>query len=113
MSKLDIYLLLHSEVIKTLEQMGYGRLALEVERLGASHPIYDSLDRAFSLYYSEYGGVNCRWLRDEIKRDWSRVVEVVLPSLLRQILAGEKPRPRREIEVVDKPVSAREEARAV
>lgn len=86
MSKWEIYQLLHAEVIRTLEAMGQYRLALEVERLGPSHPIYDDLDKAFSLYYAEYGGTNCRWLSDAIKRDWPNVVKVVLPSILRQIL---------------------------
>jgi hypothetical protein len=92
MSKEVIYFLLHSEVIRLLEGWGYRNLALEVERRGQSHPIYDFLDRAFSLYYAEYGGINCRWLRDAIRQDWDRVVNVVLPNLLRQYLATATPR---------------------
>jgi len=92
MSQEVIYSHLHSEVIKSLEGWGYRNLALEVERRGQSHPIYDFLDRALSLYYAEYGGINCRWLRDAIRQDWDKVVNVVLPNLLRQYLTTATPR---------------------
>jgi hypothetical protein len=92
MSKEVIYLLLHSEVLRLLEGWGRRDLSLEVERRGQSHPIYDFLDRALSLYYAEYGGTNCRWLRDAIRQDWDKVVNVVLPNLLRQYLATATPR---------------------
>lgn len=91
MSKEVIYSLLHSEVLRLLEGWGRRDLALEVERRGQSHPIYDFLDRALTLYYAEYGGTNCRWLRDAIRQDWDKVVNVVLPNLLRQYLATETP----------------------
>lgn len=92
MSKEVIYSLLHSEVLRLLEGWGRRDLALEVERRGQSHPIYDFLDRALTLYYAEYGGTNCwRWLRDAIRQDWDKVVNV-LPNLLRQYLATETPR---------------------
>jgi len=86
-SRLVIFDLLHSEVIRLLESWGERRLAAEVERAGESHDVYTFLDKAFSMYYAEYGGVNCRWLREEIQRDWDRVVGVVLPALLRQYLS--------------------------
>jgi len=92
-SRLVIFDLLHGEVIRLLESWGERRLAVEVERAGESHDVYTFLDKAFSMYYAEYGGVNCRWLREEIQRDWDRVVGVVLPALLRQYLfarRGEK-----------------------
>jgi hypothetical protein len=92
MSKEVIYFMLHTEVLRLLEEMGQRRLALEVERAGMSHDIYDFLDKAFSMYYAEYGGVNCRWLRDAIRQDWERVTRVVLPQLLRQYAAGVAPR---------------------
>lgn len=84
--------MLHSEVLRLLEEMGQRRLAFEVERAGMSHGIYDFLDRAFSMYYAEYGGVNCRWLRDAIRQDWEKVTRVVLPQLLRQYTTGRAPR---------------------
>ncbi|AAL63302.1 MULTISPECIES: hypothetical protein [Pyrobaculum] len=88
MSKEVIYYMLHSQVIRILESLGAHKLALEVERAGMGHEIYDYLDRAFSLYYAEYGGVNCRWLKQAIENNWDKVVGTVLPGLLRQYLAA-------------------------
>ncbi|ABL88481.1 conserved hypothetical protein [Pyrobaculum islandicum DSM 4184] len=90
MSREVIFQLLHPEVLKLLESWGYRRLAVDVERNGMAHPIYDFLDRAFSMYYAEYGGVNCSWLEDAIRRDWSKVVKIVLPNLLKQYLGVER-----------------------
>lgn len=90
MSRLVIFDLLHGEVIRLLESWGERRLATEVERAGESHDVYTFLDKAFSMYYAEYGGVNCRWLREELQRDWDRVVSVVLPALLRQYLSARR-----------------------
>lgn len=88
MSKEVIFFMLHSEVLRILEGWGLHRLALDVERSGASHPVYDYLDRAFSMYYADYGGVNCRRLREAIERDRERVVSTVLPALLRQYVSA-------------------------
>jgi hypothetical protein len=82
-----IFFMLHSEVLRILESWGLNRLALDVERGGASHSVYDYLDRALSIYYAEYGGVNCRRLREAIERDRERVVSAVLPALLRQYVS--------------------------
>jgi len=89
-SRLVIFDLLHGEVIRLLERWGERRLASEVERAGKSHDVYTFLDKAFSMYYAEYGGVNCRWLREELQREWDRVVGVVLPALLRQYLSARR-----------------------
>lgn len=87
MSREVIFHLLHPEVIKILEKMGQSSLAVEVERAGERHDVYDFLDKSFSMYYAEYGGVNCRWLRDAIQRDWEKVTNVLLPRLLSQYVA--------------------------
>jgi len=89
-SRLVIFDLLHGEVIRLLESWGERRLASEVEKAGESHDVYTFLDKAFSMYYAEYGGINCRWLREELQRDWDRVVGVVLPALLRQYLSARR-----------------------
>ncbi|MEM0370210.1 MAG: hypothetical protein QW680_05910 [Pyrobaculum sp.] len=94
MSRVDIYQLLHREVVRLLFSWGRRELAREVEREGSSHYIYDYLEKAFAMYYSEYGGVNCRWLREEIKRDWNRVTSLVLPKLLWQVLQTEPAKSR-------------------
>jgi len=48
MSKEVIYHLLHSEILRLLEGWGRRDLALDVERRGQGHPVYDFLDRALS-----------------------------------------------------------------
>lgn len=87
MSRLVIFELLHPEVVRLLESWGHRGLALEVERRGESHEVYSFLDDAFSKLYAEYGGVNCRWLRQAIEENWDKVTRVVLPNLLRQYLS--------------------------
>jgi len=41
MSRLEIFTLLHSEIIRILESMNERNLALEVEKRGINHEIYD------------------------------------------------------------------------
>lgn len=98
MSREVIFALLHAEVLQLLERWGHRSLALQVERLGERHDIYGHLDRAFSMYYAEYGGVNCRKLREVLTNEREKVVKVVLPNLLRQYLAASRQDTPRENE---------------
>jgi len=115
MSREVVFKMLHEQVIKLLEKMGDWRLAAEVEREGEAHEVYTFLDRALSMYYAEYGGVNCKWLEEEIRRDYDRVVKVVLPALLRQYVSlrrrgGGKPAlPTRE--AIEETIAAVERAK--
>jgi len=84
MSRLEIFTLLHSEVLRILEDMGQNMLAVEVERMGMNHDIYNYLDRRFSMYFSDYGGINCRVLRERIEQNRDKVVKELLPKWIKE-----------------------------
>ena len=86
MSKLVLYMLLHSEILKLLEKEGYYNISISVERYGINHEIYDFLDKLFSMYYSDYGGLNCKILEQKIKEEYNKVVNKLLPNFIKQYI---------------------------
>ena len=83
MSRLDIYLTLHSEILRILEQL-HSDIVTEVERQGINHEIYHYLDRRFAIYFSDYGGINCRILRERIEQNREKIVKELLPRWIRE-----------------------------
>ena len=79
-------MLLHSEILKILEKEGYYSISISVEKYSVNHEIYDFLDQLFSMYYSDYGGLNCKILEEKILKEYDKVVTKLLPRFIKMYI---------------------------